>query len=128
MSMKKLIFTFFIVLFCLTSSIGYSQNIICEKTGYFCPEIDFNELVEANGVYYKKFSNKLFTGKVVGQEQGSMKNGHRDGSWIGYHKNGKLSYKGDYKNGEKEGSWVKYFENDCITFFISRDWDIRENI
>ena len=41
--MNKTLITFFTVLFCMTSSVGYSQNIICEKTGYDCPEIDFKD-------------------------------------------------------------------------------------
>ena len=57
-----------------------TQNIICEKTGYGCPEIleiDFKELGLRDDDYYKKFSNKPFTGKVNGKEQGSLKNGNR---------------------------------------------------
>ena len=104
--MKKTLITFFTVLFCLTSSVGYSQNIICEKTGYTCPEIDFKDLVERDGLHYNKFSDVPFTGKVKGKTQGSMKNGKKDGSWIGYFDNGQLHYKGDYKNGKREGYWV----------------------
>ena len=109
--MNKTLITFFTVLFCLTSSVGYSQNIICEKTGYGCPEIDFKDLVLRDGDYYKKFSNEPFTGKVNGEEQGSLKNGNREGSWVRYFDDGQLESKGNYKNGKKEGSWVWYFEN-----------------
>ena len=104
--MNKTLITFFTVLFCLTSSVGYSQNIICEKTGYGCPEIDFKELVLRDGLHYNKLSDVPFTGKVKGKTQGSMKNGKKDGSWIGYFDNGQLHYKGDYKNGKREGYWV----------------------
>jgi len=90
----------------MTSSVGYSQNIICEKTGYTCPEIDIKDLVERDGLHYNKFSDVPFTGKVKGKTQGSMKNGKKDGSWIGYFDNGQLHYKGDYKNGKREGYWV----------------------
>ena len=75
MSINKTLITFFTVLFCLTSSIGYSQNIICEKTGYSCAEIDFKELILRDGDYYKKFSEVPFTGKVTGKKIGSFKNG-----------------------------------------------------
>jgi antitoxin component YwqK of YwqJK toxin-antitoxin module len=113
--MKKLLITFFTILFCLTSSVGYSHNIICEKTGNGCPEIDFKELVLRDDKYYKKFSNESFTGKVNGQEQGSLKNGKKDGSWIGYHENGQLFYEGDWKNGKKDGSWVYYTNNGLLS-------------
>ena len=106
--MNKTLITFFTILFCMTSYVGYSQNIICEKTGYGCPEIDFKDLVRRDGVYYKKFSNEPFTGKITGQQKGSLKNGNREGVWLGYYDNGQLWKEGDYKNGKKEGSWVYY--------------------
>ena len=89
--MKNLLITFFTILFCLTSSVGYSQNIVCEKTGYFCPEVNFKELVLRDNNYYKKFSNQPFTGIVNGKEQGSLKNGNREGPWLGYYDNGNLN-------------------------------------
>ena len=57
-------------------------------------------LVEREGLYYEKFTNVPFNGKVTGQEQGSFKNGKRNGAWVGYHKNGQLRYEGNYKNGK----------------------------
>ena len=70
-----------------------------------------NDLVQREGTYYKKFTDVPFTGKTEGKEQGSFKNGLREGPWVVYHENGQLFYKGDYKNGEQEGSWVGYREN-----------------
>ena len=124
--MKTFIITFFTVLFCLTSSVGYSQNIICEKTGYGCPEIDYKDLVKRENLYFKKFTKVPFTGKVYGQEKGSMKNGKKDGSWVGYHDNGQLSFKGNYKNGKKDGSWVGYKDSGEVKYkvnFINGDWE-----
>ena len=100
----------------MTSYVGYSQNIICEKTGYGCPEIDFKDLVRRDGVYYKKFSNEPFTGKVNGKEQGSLKNGNREGSWVRYFDDGQLESKGNYKNGKKEGSWVWYYHSGQLSY------------
>ena len=112
--MNKTFITLFTLLFCLTSSVGYSQNTVCEYTGFSCPEIDFKELIKKDGLFYKKFTDVPFTGKITGNSQGSFKNGKRDGSWVWYHKNGQLSSKGDYKNGKKEGSWVYYKEDGTI--------------
>ena len=114
--MNKTLITFFTVLFCLTSSIGYSQNIICEKTGYGCPEIYFKELVLRDGDYYKKFSNEPFTGKITGQQKGSLKNGNREGVWLGYYDNGQLKSKGNWKNGNREGVWLGYYDNGQLGF------------
>ena len=95
--MKNLLITFFTVLFCLTSSVGWS--------------LEYKDLVYLDGLYYKKFTEVPFTGKVKGKTQGSMKNGKKDGSWIGYFDNGQLHYKGEYKNGKREGSWLSYWAN-----------------
>ena len=92
--MKKTLITFFMFLFCLTWSVGWSLTI--------------DDLVKRNGVYYKKFTDVPFTGKTDGKEQGSFKNGKKDGSWIEYWDNGQLKYKGKWKNINKEGLWLYY--------------------
>ena len=73
--------------------------------------VTFDDLVERNDRYYEKFTDVPFTGKVTGREQGSFKNGKRDGAWVGYHKNGQLWYEGNYKNGKSEGTWTDYHTN-----------------
>ena len=95
--MNKTLITFFTVLFCLTSSFGWS--------------LDYKDLIERDGVHYKKFSDVPFTGKIEGKEQGLIKNGKKEGSWIEYHTNGYLKSKGKFENGNKEGTWVKYYSN-----------------
>jgi len=55
----------------------------------------------SNGLLYKKYTEVPFTGKVTGKEQGSFRNGKKEGLWVGYHDNGQLSHKGTYKNGVK---------------------------
>ena len=63
-----------------------------------------DDLVETNGLYYKKFTNVPFTGKVTGEEQGSLKNGKRVGVWIEYNKDGRVDTEVTYKNGKKDTS------------------------
>ena len=60
------------------------------------------------GLYYKKFTEVPFTGKVTGKSRGSFKDGKRDGPWVGYHDNGQLWSKGTCKDGKKDGLWVSY--------------------
>ena len=74
-------------------------------------EVTMDDLVERAGIYYKKFTDVPFSGKVTGGGQGEIKNGKREGPWVSYFENGQLWDKGDYKNGEREGPWVSYFEN-----------------
>ena len=72
------------------------------------------DLVEREGLYYKKFTEVPFTGKVDGKGQGSFKDGEKDGSWVRYWDNVQLMTKGDYKNGKKEGSWVNYNQDGTV--------------
>jgi len=70
-----------------------------------------DELVKRDGLYYPKFSDVPFTGKVTGETQGYLKDGRREGSWVGYFKNGQLSYKGNRKTGDRVGVWFECLEN-----------------
>jgi hypothetical protein len=36
-----------------------------------------------NGLFYNQFTDIPFSGKVTGNEQGSLKNGERVGDWVG---------------------------------------------
>ena len=98
-------------------------------------EITIDDLVKREGIYYTKFSDVPFTGKVTGKSQGTFRHGKKDGPWVGYwangqlwvketfkdgildgpwvlyYDNGQLLAKGDYKNGGKEGTWVSYWVN-----------------
>ena len=77
----------------------------------FGEEVTLDDLVERDGIHYKKFSTVPFTGKVTGKTQGSFRNGKEEGLWVGYHDNGQLWYKGTYKDGKSEGPWVSYHDN-----------------
>ena len=79
-------------------------------------EVTFDDLVEANGVYYKKFTDVPFTGKTTGEIQGSFKNGKKDGPWVWYHSNGQLFEKGTYKDGQLEGPWVRYYQSGQLDY------------
>ena len=70
-----------------------------------------DDLVERDGLYYEKFTDVPFSGEVTEGQQVSLKNGKREGTWISYHVNGQLQYKGNFKNGKEEGAFVAYHEN-----------------
>ena len=70
-----------------------------------------DDLVEREGLHYKKYTDVPFTGKITGNAQGTVKHGKRDGPWVDYHENGGLQSKGTYRNGERDGPWVTYWDN-----------------
>ena len=74
----------------------------------------WGDLVLRYGLYYKKFTEVPFTGKVEGEQQGKLKDGKEEGPWVHYHENGKLFSKGTFKDGKKEGPWVIYNDNGKI--------------
>ena len=69
--------------------------------------VTMNDLVITNGLYFKKFTDVPFTGKVTGKKQGSFRSGKKDGVWVEYDRNGRVDKKVTYKNG-KEDTYVKY--------------------
>ena len=88
------------------------KGLLCETTGMGCPEsVDAKDLVERNGVYFKKFTEVPFTGKTTGKTQGSFRNGKKHGPWVSYHDNGKLESKGTHKDGNQHGPWNEYHKN-----------------
>ena len=69
------------------------------------------DLVERDGLYYKKFPGVPFTGTVTGITQGVFRNGKKEGPWVNYHENEQVDAKGTYKDGKADGPWVYYYEN-----------------
>jgi hypothetical protein len=81
-----------------------------------------DDLVERDGLHYKKFTTVPFTGKVTGKTQGSFRNGKKDGPWIRYWDNGQLSYQGTYKDGKHEGPWVYYTKDGTVSEWLTGTW------
>ena len=71
------------------------------------------DFIKRNGVYYKKFTDVPFNGKVSGVYNGSFINGLKNGYWVTYFKNGQLKSKGTFLNGIIEGLW-EFFDVDGI--------------
>ena len=44
--------------------------------------VEYDNLRKRDGLYYKKFTNLLFTGQVTGTEQGSLKDGEKEKYFI----------------------------------------------
>ena len=112
--MKKLFLVIFTVLFCLVSNVGWTANLVCKYTGFNCPEVgDIEELVEVDGLFFKKFTETPFTGKVIGGEkQGSIKDGKKNGEWKEYYEDGQsLKLKVNFKMGKRDGNWIEYHKN-----------------
>ena len=115
--MNNKIITFFKHLVCLTSSVGCRSGmrncLVIQLQGLGLMKkvtISDLDLNSRNGLYYKKYEDKPYTGDVEGQQQGKFKNGVKEGSWVFYDNNGKLMTKGFYKNGKKEGTWEYYHD------------------
>jgi len=104
--MKNLLLIFTL----LFTSVFLSPNVVLSET--------MNDLVKRNGIHYKKFSEVRFNGKTTGLEQGTIKNGKKEGEWTSYWKNGGSRSKGNYKNGKKEGRWVGFYENGQLNYKV----------
>ena len=77
-------------------------------SGGWSKDINSDDLIKRDGLYYEKFTDVPFTGDIVGQEQGKIRKGIKVGKWIGYYENGQLKYKSNYKDGKREGEYLTY--------------------
>ena len=93
--MKHLLIIFTLLL----TSVSWSENV------------DYDDLVTRDEIYYEKFSNKPFTGKTTGRIKGKIIDGKREGEILYFYDNGLLKIKTNYKYGKVEGKWLEYYES-----------------
>lgn len=74
-------------------------------------EVQFTDLVERNGFWYKKLAEEPFSGIVCCETRGKVLNGKRVGKWTLWFKSGQLSAKAYYNNGELDGLYESYYNN-----------------
>ena len=89
-----------IILSLLLTSVSWSESI------------EYLDLVKRNDLFYKKFSDVPFTGKITsGFLQGELIDGKREGEWISYNDNGTLRWKMNYKNNKALGCRTSFHDN-----------------
>ncbi len=93
---------FSILIFFLTTPIVFGET--------------YDNLLKRNGLYYEKFSDIPFTGKVTGSSQGFIKHGKKHGMWFRYYEQGQLWWKCNFKDGLREGQCIDYFINGNISY------------
>ena len=94
---------------------------LCLIPSLSAKEVNYDDLVIRDGIYYEKFKNVPFKGTMyrliitnttyARVPVGDIKNGLKEGEWQEYHDNGQLWTKGSYKRGVKEGVWLNYYDN-----------------
>ena len=104
--MKKLTTLITILFISLTASAGWSETV------------NWDDLVEREGLTYKKFTDFPFTGEVSGMSErkgvifeGKIIEGLKEGKWTIYYKSGDLMGTGNFKDGKADGTWVYYHGN-----------------
>ena len=75
--------------------------------------VEFNELIDKNGIFYFKNDTEPYSGQVKGNFSGDMKNGLPSGVWEEYN-NGILISKSTYNKGGLEGLLINYYSNGSI--------------
>ena len=94
--MKEITSLITILFISLLSSPSWSEIVFIE------------DLVQRNGLHFKKFSNTPFSGEVSGRENGEFKNGLRHGLWEDYYESGQLYSVGVYEENKRNGHWNFY--------------------
>ena len=74
-------------------------------------DIYFKDLLKKDGIFYEKFSDTPFTGKVTGLLEGTLKKGMKYGEFIKYYSDGKILSKISYIENRLDGSWMEYYRN-----------------
>ena len=72
--------------------------------------IDRDELVERDGVFYEKFSNKPYSGNTTGRTIGKIAEGNYEGEVLTYHENGQLESQQVVVRGVREGEFRGFDE------------------
>ena len=80
--------------------------------------IDGSTLVTKDDQRYVPGSEKPYSGVAViyyengeKKEEGTYKDGKKDGLWTGWYKNGGIIYKGGYENGQMNELWIWWHDN-----------------
>ena len=91
-------------------------------------DVDYTDLVKRDGLWYEKFTDKPFTGKVTGAKiefdgtyrhfpiQGKIKKGKKEGEWLSYYENGQLKEKRNFKDGKLNSERLVYYENGQLSY------------
>ena len=110
--MKKTLLTICVILFALPT---WGETLTVD------------DLVERNEIYFKKFTNKPFTGLSEtyyqsGQlkEVGGIVDGKKNGLWKAYYQNGQLDLVVTWVNGKRHGITKGYFEKSGNLQLIER--------
>ena len=82
--------------------------------------LSMDDLVEREGIYYKKFTDIPFTGKITGNIVGTLENGYWDGLY-GKYIEGTIYWRGKYIKGKKES---KYNEN--VLKYLSKYYEVSQ--
>ena len=89
---------YLLIISCLLfTSVGWSKDI------------PLDDLIEKDGLYYEKFTEKPFTGKVTGIKKGKIHKGIKKGKWIEYWESGTLKESYTIKRGNRHGEYLKYY-------------------
>ena len=91
----------------IKSKCSLNNNILffCASIVFYCfflssswtNEIEYKRLEKKEGLYYKILSDTPYTGKVVGQINGKIVNGKKEGLHLKFYKNGKILSKANFK-------------------------------
>ena len=76
--------------------------------------LNYQLLVERDGVHYRKDTNKIYSGPVfniIGKSEGTLKKGKFNGPLKTFYDNGQLKSEGTYKDGNEDGPFKSYYDN-----------------
>ena len=105
---KKLFLLIFFFLFLFLKTI-HSNEFSSSKN-----IVSYNDLIKIKNIYYSKYTNKLYTGKIEGLIEGFFLDGKRHGEFFKYYNDGKILSKINYFDNKLNGIWLEFYRNGNI--------------
>ena len=100
-----------------TISPPIENNINSKTNDNNLEKIDYCDLVYRDNLYYKKFSEKPFTGEVTGAMSSMMIDGKSEGLQITYYDTGQIAQKVFIKNGKLRGEAPFYYKSGKVFMY-----------
>jgi len=102
--------------------------LIIINTPLIAKEINSEKIIERDGLFYEEYVSTPYTGKIIGEYQGFIKNGKLHGEIRRFGINGNILFLGTYYNGFKNGEFIYYDEYNNIKNIENYNNDKKEGI
>ena len=85
-----------------------SQGELCADETLRMSNAKWDDLLKRDGLFFKKFTNEPFSGRLIEPNMGLFCAGKPSGSFMWHRKSGELWAKAYYRDGKLDSTWTSY--------------------